>query len=194
MDDVELKNMIWQKFGPQLKAHGITEIEFKRRDAPPKASELPKGTFLVKLGVVGKYAVWLVKGAVYALTLFVTLANIPDAHQKFKVYYPKTYEYAMKTIDYFRENPPSYRPEYNTHKELHDSYVVIDNDWKKGRQFFEQDSRNIGSTDYLTGIDRPLTFVSSSCTPLEYTTTGHYASAVSSVSSTLGSTDPLKST
>lgn len=186
MNDQELKKLIWEKFRSQLEAHGATDIEIIFKDVPPKASELAKkGAMLIKIGNVKKHIVWLIKGAFYALTLFVTLATLPDSYEKFKVYYPNTHKIAVETIEYMQEHIPSYRPEYDHQHEMKNSYVIIDNSWKNSPEKFEKDIGNIGSTDYLTGTDRQFTFVASSCLPLEYTETGLLTRASTSLNSSL---------
>ena len=105
MKKEELKQQILEEFGDQLKLQDldIELIEIVEQEKPPTDSELlEQQSLLDYLGQLGGRFVWVVKSvskgvkrAAYVVMVYVTIMNLPDAIQKNKMHFPKSYEIAV---------------------------------------------------------------------------------------------------
>ncbi len=129
MDKQELRNLIYKKFGDQIRKMGVDDINFDYVDKFPSPSELPQKTVLNKIGKIGEYVVWSIKATLYTATVFVTLANMPEAFEKSKIYYPKTYEVAERIVK-FLQQPDFLKDKVKEEPEINqDSFFALKRNW-----------------------------------------------------------------
>ncbi len=172
MDDEKLKKKIGRKFGKELNNLGITDFTFERRDTLPEESELAqKSCYLQRLGRAGKYFVWVVRCTVGAISLFVTLAILPDAFERAKVNYPDTYQVVQNIGKMLNKDEIPIQDE----KVLENSirlksgsiYIAYDPNWYLNEDLYNKDIERLEQDRKILEDDRTMTLFPSSGTPLE---------------------------
>lgn len=173
MDDEKLKKKIESKFGNELNKLGITNFKFERRDSLPEESEFAKKScYLQKLGKVGKYFVWVVKCTVGAISIFVTLAILPDAVERAKVNYPDTYQVVQNIGKMFNKNDIPIQDqkvlENSIHLKSDSKYIAYDPNWYLNEDSYNKDIKRLEKEESIFEDDRStLTLFPSSGTPPE---------------------------
>lgn len=134
----KLKALIKEKF--KLEGIGV-EVSFFFTDKPPQDAELKKNKGALKLlGKVGRFFVWLIWGTFGLVQVYVTTMDIPEAVEKHRIHYPKSYNVAVQIIEQAKSGLIfSHTPTGKTTDSVGEGYIIVNPIWLKDEKVFNKE-------------------------------------------------------